>query len=200
MNHGDLDNVAPSEYPDSVTDVGTIYYYTSLKEVNGLVHLCLSMLSQGVHCEMGRITCLPRGEIIGRGNQMVAKGSGGGGWAAVDEVISSMTLKNIAQQKQATMEMIAHAQEKIVMKEDRKKKAVTELAEKLGGNKKKVRIIVKHRKYKIAYKYGSDVDIDSDSKIITEMQGKLVESYIAAGEHLSFLVKQRESLMKDMPS
>ena len=117
-----------------------------------------------------------------------------------DGVISSMTLKNIAQQKQATMEMIVQAREKIVIEEDRKKKAVAELTEKLGGDKKKARIIVKHRKYKVAYKDDSDIDIDSDSKIITESQGKLVEGYIAANEHLSFLVKQRELLMKDMSS
>ena len=109
-----------------------------------------------------------------------------------------MTMKNIAQQKQATMEMIAQAREKIVIEQDRKTKAVNQLAEKLGGDKKKARFIVKHRKYKIADDDCSDIDLESDSEILTESQGELVEKYIAANEHLSFLAKQRESLMKDM--
>ncbi|KAL3791121.1 hypothetical protein ACHAW5_004977 [Stephanodiscus triporus] len=107
-------------------------------------------------------------------------------------------MKNIAQQKQATMEMIAQARKKIVIEQDRKMNAAKELAEKLGGNKKKARIIVKHKKYKIANEDCSDIDLKSDSEILTESQGELDESYIAANDHLSFLVKQRELLMKDM--
>ena len=53
-NHGDLEDVTPPENSNSVTDVGVPYYYTSLREVDGLVHLCLSMLPQGVQCEMGK--------------------------------------------------------------------------------------------------------------------------------------------------
>ena len=62
-----------------------------------------------------------------------------GGRGCVDEVILSMTMKNIAQQKQATMEMIAQACEKIVIENDRKTKAVKEVFV-------ATRIIVKHKK------------------------------------------------------
>jgi len=95
------------------------------------------------------------------------------------------------------MEMIAQAREKIVIEEDRKKKAFKELASKFGGDKKKARVIVKHKNYQID-DGDTDIDLKNDDTILTELQGELVGEYIAADEHLSFLQKQRELLMKDM--
>ena len=109
-----------------------------------------------------------------------------------------MTMKNIAQQKQATMEMIAQAREKIVIEKDTKTKAVKELAEKRVGDKKKARIIVKHKNTKLLMRIEATLISKATARVLTESQGLLVESYIAADEHLSLLAKQRESLMKDM--
>ena len=77
-NHGDLEDVTPPDNPDSVTDVGVLYYYNSLREVDGLIHLCLSMLPQGVQCEMGKNRLPPARGNNKKGNQLVVRSAVGG--------------------------------------------------------------------------------------------------------------------------
>ena len=132
-----------------------------------------------------------------RGNHKKGKSAGGkgggdrGGGEALSEALSLITTKKLTQQKQMTREMIAQAGEKIVIKEDRKKKTLEELAAKLGGDKKKARIIVKQKNYKIDDGDSDIDDFESDDVILSESQGELVGEYIAADGHLSFLQKQR---------
>jgi hypothetical protein len=73
-NHGDLEDVSPPDNLDGVTNVGNLYYYNSLREVDGMINLCLSMLPQGVQCEMGGKHRLPPlRSNHKKGNQLVGK-------------------------------------------------------------------------------------------------------------------------------
>ena len=196
--HDDLADTIPTD----CCDPGILYLYFSMREIEGLTNVCISKLPGGVFCESGgpppsRGTSM-RGKATGGGKKGGGGTKGGGGMGLTD-ALESMAAKNIALQRQSTIETTSLARNSIVTEQKRKSEIVDELTSKVH-DKKKAKRIIKRNQYEIVD--DSDIEIDSDDggedtpDRITESQGELVEQYHAAVAHINFIKSQMETLTK----
>ena len=130
------------------TDVGILYLYFSMHEIGGLTDLCISSLPTGVFSQLTQAplewSMSKRGKLTSGG-----KGCGGMGFRAA---LDSMAARNNAKEQHSRMETIALACKGMVEERGKKMKALDDLAGRLNGNKKNVKIV-----------NNSDIDSDNES-------------------------------------
>lgn len=193
--HDDLADTIPKDY----CDPGILYLYYSMREIDGLTDVCISKLPVGVFCESGKLPPLRGTSMRGKSTGGGKKGGKGGGGTGLTDALETMAAKNIALQRQSTIETTSSARTSMVTEEKRRKEIVDELATRVN-DKKKARMIIKRNKYEIV----DDSDIENDSEEggedkpdrITESQGELVEQYHAADAQINFLKSQMDTLRK----
>ena len=193
--HDDLADTIPNDN----CDPGILYLYYSMREIDGLTNVCISKLPGGVFSESGGLPPPRDKSMRGKSTGGGKKGGKGGGGAGLTGALETMAAKNIALQRQSTIEATSLARTSMVTEERRKKEIVDELATKVR-DKKKARMIIKRNKFEIVD--GSDIENDSEEDgedtpdRITESQGELVEQYHAADAQINFIKSQMETLTK----